>query len=67
MKVSRLINELIKLKKEHGDIEVYAEDPDYGDGGAYEVTQARLHGDGDAVVIWHGTGRWCKQCGRGCD
>lgn len=71
MKVSKLINELIALKVKHGDVEVFAEDPDYGDGNAYKVSQARYEPAGwlskEGIVIWHATGSYCKQCGRGCD
>lgn len=66
MRIGKLISELIKLKIKYGDVEVFAEDPDYGDGGAYAVTEARYYGR-DKIVIWHGTGSYCKQCGRGCD
>lgn len=72
MKISKLINELIAIKKEHGDHEVYAGDPDYGDG-KHQVTQVcvegeNLHCTADMVaVLWHGSGSYCKECHRGCD
>lgn len=71
MKVSKLINELIELKKKHGDVEVFAEDPDYGDGNAYQVTRAKYesgsHLSKEGVVLWHHWGSYCRSCGRGCD
>lgn len=71
MKASELINKLIELKKKHGDVEVFAEDPDYGDGNAYQVTSARYEPAGwqskEGIVLWHFWGPYCKECGRGCD
>lgn len=71
MKLSELIRELAALKKKHGDIEVYAEDPDYGDGNAYEVTSARHSagavGSKEGVILWHHWGSYCSHCRRGCD
>lgn len=72
MKLSALINELIKIKIEFGDHEVYAQDPDYGDG-KHQVTQVVAEGESVhyqanmVAVIWHGSGSHCTQCGRGCD
>lgn len=72
MKLSRLINELIKIKIEHGDHEVYTEDPDYGDG-KHQVTQVAVEGEtvhwqADMVaVLYHQIGNHCSECGRGCD
>ncbi len=72
MKISKLINELIEIKKKYGDREVYAQDPDYGDG-KHPVSTVIAEGESvhlgaDMVaVIWHGAGSHCSQCGRGCD
>lgn len=72
MKLSKLINDLIEIKKKYGDHEVYTQDPDYGDG-KHQVTQVvaegeTVHRQADMVaVIWHTPGSHCTQCGRGCD
>ncbi len=83
MKLSELIKELNKLKREHGDLEIFAGDPDYSNGDFHEVTKAVYH-DGNLehhcgrwlvcgvtekphVDLWHFFGRHCSECGRGCD
>ncbi len=70
MKASQLINQLIALKKKHGDVDVYAEDPDYGDGNAYLVTRAHYSSGGplekEGIILWHFWGAYCRECGRGC-
>lgn len=72
MKISKLISELIAIKKEHGDQEVYVEDPDYGDG-KHQVTQVHVEGENlhysapMVAVLWHLPGSYCRECHRGCD
>lgn len=83
VKLSKLINELIKLKKEHGDLDVRAGDPDYSGGDLYPVTAAVYHDGtpewnagrwlvcdhtaGPHVDLYHFLGSHCSECGRGCD
>ena len=64
MKVSELISRLIALKVKHGNLEVLAGDPDYGEA-MFPVTGIRE--DQGTIDIYHFEGSHCKQCGRGCD
>lgn len=68
MKVSELIKELQKIKREHGDLEVYGGDPD--ENAAYQVTSAqRLYSpfDGEWAQVFSRIGPFCRECHRGCD
>lgn len=76
MKVSKLINELIALKRKHGDIEVVADDPDQRVPLLHEISSVThgapgigpdAHPYGDYIILWHWYGDYCGECGRGCD
>lgn len=83
MKLAELINQLIELKKKHGNIGVFAGDPDYSGGALFEVTAAKYHDgapefnagrwlvcaedSGPHVDLYHFLGSHCPECGRGCD
>jgi hypothetical protein len=83
LQLSQLINQLIALKKKHGDLPVYAGDPDYSGGDFYPVSACVYH-DGQLeynagrwlvcdvtgkphIDLYHFLGSHCSQCGRGCD
>lgn len=64
MKISELIAELQKIKRQHGDLEVLAGDPDYGYA-MYPVSM--VEEDQGTADIYHFEGPHCGSCGRGCD
>lgn len=68
MKTSKIISELIELKKKHGDLEVLLGDAHSTDWREYT---SRVVGPpevvGDDVMIWLDYGPRCGECRRGCD
>ena len=68
MKVSELIKELQKLKREHGDLDVYGGNVDQG--AAWKLESAIYINDmfdGKYIHTISHLGHYCRECGRGCD
>lgn len=66
MKISELIAQLNKLKREHGDVEVRAGDPEWGDG-MHRVYSVEPSEGRASVHLNHHYGGYCRECHRGCD
>lgn len=64
LKLSQLINQLIELKKKHGDLPVRAGDPDYSGGDLYPVTSAVYH---DGHYEYNAGYLVCDHNGRGAE
>lgn len=68
MKTSELINKLIALKKEHGDLEIQLGDAHSTN---WEEYTSPVVGEPEAlerrIMIWLDYGSRCSECRRGCD
>lgn len=66
MKIGTLINLLIELKKQNGNLEVWAGD-DYGFGGHVQHASLCYPEYGRGIYLALPPGRSCSSCHRGCD
>jgi hypothetical protein len=69
MKISEAIEKLKKIQKEHGDLVLNSGDVHATRWEAHlidDITAESPFGEPE-VTVWHSYGRYCGECGRGCD